>query len=50
VLGTPFKLSDTPASVRTAPPPLGHHTDVILATDLGRSPEAIARLRTAGVI
>ena len=26
VLGTPLKLSDTPASVRTAPPTLGQHT------------------------
>ena len=30
VLGTPLKLSDTPASVRTPPPTLGQHTDAIL--------------------
>ena len=27
VLGTPLKLSDTPGSVRTAPPTLGQHTE-----------------------
>jgi crotonobetainyl-CoA:carnitine CoA-transferase CaiB-like acyl-CoA transferase len=30
VVGTPVKLSDTPATVRTAPPALGQHTDAIL--------------------
>lgn len=30
VLGTPLKLSDTPASVRTPPPTLGQHTEAIL--------------------
>src|SRR6187431_692000 len=34
VLGTPLKLSDTPASVRTPPPALGQHTAAIL-TELG---------------
>ena len=32
VLGTPVKLSDTPATIRTAPPALGQHTDAILRT------------------
>jgi crotonobetainyl-CoA:carnitine CoA-transferase CaiB-like acyl-CoA transferase len=31
VLGTPLKLSDTPAAVRTPPPALGQHTAAILA-------------------
>ena len=31
VLGTPIKLSDTPPSVRTAPPALGQHTEAVLA-------------------
>jgi crotonobetainyl-CoA:carnitine CoA-transferase CaiB-like acyl-CoA transferase len=31
VLGTPVKLSDTPASIRTPPPTLGQHTAAILA-------------------
>jgi formyl-CoA transferase/CoA:oxalate CoA-transferase len=30
VLGTPLKLSDTPASVRTPPPALGQHTESVL--------------------
>jgi len=30
VLGTPLKLSDTPAAVRTPPPALGQHTDAVL--------------------
>ncbi len=30
VLGVPIKLSDTPGTVRTAPPTLGQHTDDVL--------------------
>lgn len=30
VLGTPLKLSDTPATVRTPPPALGQHTESVL--------------------
>ena len=30
-VGIPFELSATPASIRTAPPLLGEHTDAILA-------------------
>jgi formyl-CoA transferase/CoA:oxalate CoA-transferase len=45
VLGVPIKLSDTPGSVRTAPPTLGQHTDQILRGDLGLSEEEIAALR-----
>jgi crotonobetainyl-CoA:carnitine CoA-transferase CaiB-like acyl-CoA transferase len=30
VLGTPLKLSDTPARVRTPPPALGQHTEALL--------------------
>jgi crotonobetainyl-CoA:carnitine CoA-transferase CaiB-like acyl-CoA transferase len=37
VLGTPVKLSDTPASVRTPPPTLGQHTVEILKRDAGLS-------------
>jgi crotonobetainyl-CoA:carnitine CoA-transferase CaiB-like acyl-CoA transferase len=50
VLGTPVKLSDTPGSVRTAPPILGQHTDQILHADLRVSREEIATLRADGVI
>jgi crotonobetainyl-CoA:carnitine CoA-transferase CaiB-like acyl-CoA transferase len=49
-LGVPVKLSDTPGSVRTAPPMLGEHTDAVLARDLGYSAEAIAGLRRQHVI
>jgi crotonobetainyl-CoA:carnitine CoA-transferase CaiB-like acyl-CoA transferase len=50
VLGSPMKLSDTPAAVRTAPPTLGQHTDAVLHRDLGLGHEAIGHLRTTGVI
>jgi crotonobetainyl-CoA:carnitine CoA-transferase CaiB-like acyl-CoA transferase len=50
VLGTPIKLSDTPAALRAAPPTLGQHTDSVLQQDLGLEHEAIGNLRTTGVI
>ena len=50
MLGIPFKFSDTPASVRRAPPTLGQHTDDILAQDLGLDVNAIAQLRHDKVI
>jgi crotonobetainyl-CoA:carnitine CoA-transferase CaiB-like acyl-CoA transferase len=50
VLGVPIKLSDTPGSVRTAPPTLGEHTDRVLREDLGMSSEEIVRLRAEGAI
>ena len=49
VLGTPIKLSDTPASVRTAPPTLGQHTDTVL-TELGLTTNEIAGLRSRSVV
>ena len=49
VLGTPMKLSDTPGSVRSAPPTLGQHTDQVLC-ELGVSYDEISGLRAAGVI
>jgi crotonobetainyl-CoA:carnitine CoA-transferase CaiB-like acyl-CoA transferase len=49
VIGAPIKLSATPASVRTAPPVLGQHTDAVLA-ELGYSPAEITALRTSRVV
>jgi crotonobetainyl-CoA:carnitine CoA-transferase CaiB-like acyl-CoA transferase len=49
-LGVPIKLSDTPGSVRTAPPTLGQHTGAVLERDLGFSADAIAALRRQQVI
>jgi succinate---hydroxymethylglutarate CoA-transferase len=48
--GIPFKFSDTPASMRLAPPLLGQHTDAILGGELGMDAAAIAKLRTDGVV
>lgn len=50
VLGTPLKLSDTPAVVRTAPPLLGGDTDRVLSGELGFGAEEIAELRAAGAV
>jgi crotonobetainyl-CoA:carnitine CoA-transferase CaiB-like acyl-CoA transferase len=50
VLGVPVKLSSTPASVRTAPPTLGQHTDAILQKDCGLTTSEIAALRSSGVV
>ena len=49
VIGAPIKLSDTPASLRSAPPVLGQHTDAVLA-ELGYSVVEIAGLRDSRVI
>jgi len=49
VLGVPVKLSDTPGSVRAAPPALGQHTDQVLA-ELGMTPHDIAALRHAHIV
>jgi crotonobetainyl-CoA:carnitine CoA-transferase CaiB-like acyl-CoA transferase len=48
-VGVPFQLSRTPASIRTAPPTLGAHTDAILA-GIGYSNAEIARFRQRGVV
>jgi succinate--hydroxymethylglutarate CoA-transferase len=49
VINSPVKLSDTPASVRTAPPTLGQHTTAVLS-EVGYDRQEIEELRTAGVI
>jgi crotonobetainyl-CoA:carnitine CoA-transferase CaiB-like acyl-CoA transferase len=47
MLGVPIKLSDTPGTVRTAPPMLGH---AILTGDLGFTGDDVLRMREAGAI
>ena len=50
MLGIPFKFSDTPTSIRCAPPTLGQHTDEILRDALGLDADQIAALRRDKVI
>src|SRR5262245_42265829 len=50
VLGTPLKLSDTEASVRTPPPSLGEHTAAVLTGDAGVPASDLDALRAKGVI
>lgn len=47
--GLAWKLSDTPGSVRLAPPTLGEHTDAVLA-EIDYDEQRIAALRADGVI
>ena len=49
MLGVPLKLSDTPGSVRKAPPLLGENTDEVLEL-LGYSSEEITNLKEKGII
>ena len=50
MLGIPFKFSDTPTSVRCAPPTLGQHTDEVLKSELGLDDDAIAQLRRENAV
>ena len=48
-VGVPFQLSATPASIRTAPPLLGEHTDEVLA-ELGYDAAEVAQLRRSAIV
>jgi crotonobetainyl-CoA:carnitine CoA-transferase CaiB-like acyl-CoA transferase len=50
LLGVPVKLSETPGSIRMAPPTLGQHTDSVLRDDLGLSDADIESFRERGAI
>jgi crotonobetainyl-CoA:carnitine CoA-transferase CaiB-like acyl-CoA transferase len=50
LLGIPFTLHGTPATVRRPPPPLGQHTEEILREELGMTDQRIGELRAHGVI
>jgi formyl-CoA transferase/CoA:oxalate CoA-transferase len=49
-LGIPVKLSETPGSVRRAPPVLGQHTAAVLREDLGLGTDEIEDLGRKGVV
>jgi crotonobetainyl-CoA:carnitine CoA-transferase CaiB-like acyl-CoA transferase len=48
-VGVPFRLSATPATIRTPPPALGEQADQVLR-ELGYTDEAIGAMRSDGVI
>ncbi len=50
MLGTPYKMSDTPAARPAAAPLLGQHTDEVLRDLLEMDEGAIAALRNEGVL
>lgn len=50
LLNTPFKLSETPAEVRTAPPRWAEHTRIVLGDMLGYSDADLDRLTQEKVI
>jgi crotonobetainyl-CoA:carnitine CoA-transferase CaiB-like acyl-CoA transferase len=50
IIGTPFKMSGTPTSIRRPPPTLGQHTEEILREELGYADARIGELRAAKII
>lgn len=49
MVGMPVKLSSVPPAIRTPPPTVGEHNEVVLA-DLGYSAEEAAALRASGAV
>ncbi len=49
VTGFPWRMSETPAEVRTPPPLLGEHTEAVLG-ELGYSDAEIERLRSESIV
>jgi crotonobetainyl-CoA:carnitine CoA-transferase CaiB-like acyl-CoA transferase len=50
LVANPLRLSQTPVTYRSAPPPLGAHTREILAQRLAMSDAQIDDLRARGVV
>jgi len=50
MVGIPFRMNGTPATIRRPPPTLGQHTEEVLGAELGLSAERIAQLRAERVI
>jgi crotonobetainyl-CoA:carnitine CoA-transferase CaiB-like acyl-CoA transferase len=50
LVGSPLRLSETPVSYRSAPPPLGAHTRGVLAERLAMSAADIETLHARGII
>lgn len=50
MLGTPYKMTGTPAATPTAAPLLGQHTDEVLRDLLEMDEAAIATLRDGGIV
>jgi len=50
LVGIPFEMNATPATIRRPPPLLSEHTDEVLGGELGLSAERLAQLRAAKVI
>jgi crotonobetainyl-CoA:carnitine CoA-transferase CaiB-like acyl-CoA transferase len=50
LVANPLRLSETPVTYRSAPPPLGAHTREVLSVRLGMSADDIEALRANGII
>jgi len=50
MVGIPFRMNGTPATIRRAPPLLGEHTEEVLSGELGFSAERIAQLRAEKIV